>query len=105
MRRDLIHHQNATADTEAEGFSSWPGIGISWLRDRGNILMSHTLMRCAGAKEERGARLGECETLEVEADGVSPAREERRERERESCVWFIRAGINGGSRNEEWEES
>lgn len=63
--------------------------------------MSHTLMRCAGAKEERTSEAGRVRNSEAEADGVSPAREERRE----SRVCFIRAGINGAGRNDEWEES
>lgn len=65
--------------------------------------MSHTLMRCAGAKEERGARGedGRVCNSEAEVDGVSPSREERRE----IHVLFIRAGINGGNRNKVWEES
>lgn len=60
-------------------------------------------MRCAGAKEERGAKDedGRARLCETEADDVSPPREERRE----IRVLFIRAGINGGSRNKVWEES
>lgn len=60
-------------------------------------------MRCAGAKEEMGARGedGRVCNSEAEADGVSPSREERRE----IRILFIRAGINGGSRNKVWEES
>lgn len=56
--------------------------------------MSHTLMRCAGAREERRGD-GRVRNSEAEEDGVSPSREERRE----IHGWFIRAGINGGGGN------